>query len=1157
MKKSFLRVFKQVINLFGVVLIIASFAGCNFTDEKEPDEPENQFSCVVSGSVISGYDNLDFNNISAVPSGDYNETVFNARTAVPSSSISDIWLKATKGTGESAKTIDATCDETNFSLLLTEPGTWTLTFGNGTEPNSSTYKGSYQLEVKETDREISNLALTAYYTGTFTASGTGGISLQINFQKGVVGSISFELKQGASQERQGSQNITSTETDSYTISYDSGVDVGIYTLNLEFYDGQSMTGNLLGKCSEFILVLPDKTTDTWIISSGDGVNHDKKDNYLRTKEDGSVIFYFTPNNIPEEDPDNSVPDNSVPENKYDIYVKSNYSGSDSDGTSEKPYKTIADAITKIQQINDSNTEYIIKLQNNVEFTTTVNSLDGKRKIQINNESGKKLAIKLTSDQTGAYTIQNTNNVSAISTILYVTNCIISLENITLQHVVNDTGSRRGIEAYNSTLYIHTGTTITNNKYSGGSGAGVYLSNSIAYMDGGTITGNESRNGGGVFITANSTFYLEGGEITSNTCTGGEGGAGVCIYENSKFIMNGGKISSNTASEETLGGGVFVHGEDNSTSIFTMAGGEISGNNAQNGGGIYLASGNTFEMTGGEILLNGNAYTSDGDIVTENGGGIYADSSTLRLYGGKIGDVDISTWESSGNKAQKGGGLYLLLSEVYINGCDIKSNLAGTYYGGGIYSEGSIIYFYNGNISNNTSQDNGGGLYITDKNSTKSKLYIRGGTIISNTSNDSNEGGGGIFSNNSLVYISGGKISGNIASNGGLGGGIYTSGNSIVNLFGGEISSNRAKNSGCGIYASGSDSSNKSIININGGKISGNTKQSISDDVMGAGIYAGSYSEINMNGGEISGNTASKFGGGIFVKENAKVSMTNGVISENGAEKGGGIYSNDGSKVTISGGEIIGNTATDVGGGIYSYYSEIEISGGTIGKTDNPNSALKGGGIYTEGSNSENKSSLTILDGNVSNNSATEDGGGIYAGSNSTVTMSGGEISLNTANTKGGGVYMNSGSSVIISGTLKDNVCTELGYSSGIYNISGALSIGNANLFDDSLSENCTVIFTGFHFLSGASCYFTCTDDNFLNELKEGTKSLIKQDAGYNNFATIDIKVLTPNLSESGIRIAELLYEINEYKNAIIFSHYDSDFETFKNDKTINLQGVIE
>ena len=112
--------------------------------------------------------------------------------------------------------------------------------------------------------------------------------------------------------------------------------------------------------------------------------------------------------------------------------------------------------------------------------------------------------------------------------------------------------------------------------------------------GGSITGgNNTGNGGGVYV-ASGSFTLLSGNITGNTAANGGG-----VYLGSgTFTLKGGSIASNTASGN--GGGVFFAG-----GTMNVSGAPSVKNNTKGGAtsNIYLDSTNTMSITG---TLNGGA-----------------------------------------------------------------------------------------------------------------------------------------------------------------------------------------------------------------------------------------------------------------------------------------------------------------------------------------------------------------------------------------------------------------------------------------------------------------------------------------------------------------------------------------------------------------------
>ncbi|GHV71607.1 hypothetical protein AGMMS49928_24170 [Spirochaetia bacterium] len=164
-----------------------------------------------------------------------------------------------------------------------------------------------------------------------------------------------------------------------------------------------------------------------------------------------------------------------------------------------------------------------------------------------------------------------------------------------------------------------GNNITLNGHNANNQPLVYVTgnNSALTMNAGSkITGNTASSyGGGVNVDRYGIFTMAGGEISGNTSSNGGG-----VYNYGTFTMAEGKISGNTSSSYGDGGGVFAFG-----GTFTMAGGEISGNTATGrGGGVYVyVNGGTFIMNGGEISGN----------TAPTGKALYKSDSGTAIYGG--------------------------------------------------------------------------------------------------------------------------------------------------------------------------------------------------------------------------------------------------------------------------------------------------------------------------------------------------------------------------------------------------------------------------------------------------------------------------------------------------------------------------------------------
>ena len=125
-------------------------------------------------------------------------------------------------------------------------------------------------------------------------------------------------------------------------------------------------------------------------------------------------------------------------------------------------------------------------------------------------------------------------------------------------------------------------------------SGVTLTEGMNHFD--PLAGSGTGEGGALCIRGqNASFTLNGGSIIGNKA---DNGGGVFIKEGAKFYMYSGSISGNQAEED--GGGLYF--EENSS--FEMHGGSISGNFAANrGGGVFGYRSASFSNYGGTISNN--------------------------------------------------------------------------------------------------------------------------------------------------------------------------------------------------------------------------------------------------------------------------------------------------------------------------------------------------------------------------------------------------------------------------------------------------------------------------------------------------------------------------------------------------------------------------
>ena len=624
---------------------------------------------------------------------------------------------------------------------------------------------------------------------------------------------------------------------------------------------------------------------------------------------------------------------------------------------------------------------------------------------------------------------------------------------------------------------------------------VLTNNWNAYADGAT--------GGAFDIYKNSAgrgFTLEMTNCTIKNCYAKESGSAIYFVDS---YNNGSSITMTDcdvtncfvyASGGQNGQGGTIRTLSSNYASFTMIGCNMYGNYSVRGGAGILWNAARAPMPhledcsftdnwegligGGALYIQGSMELVRCDITNNHslasGGGVFYSSPSppAGLSGYTPGTsatltIDDQTVISNNEAAVDGGGLYVYTKAINssyhvteytlnleVNGATISDNKAGR-NGGAIYltkddvpytSELHINY---GSISRNRAMGNGGAVCVEglENNPLPAFIGTPTGTEDLVIANDTATNGGGIYVKYGDVTFYRGQMGGvdltdpthpvyltNVAS-GGDGGGIYVDGGSFK-MYGGTFAYNEATKSGGTGGNGGGFYVTDGQVEIKGGTISNNTA-----DVNGGGFYvgpgAGNTTTINSDNANtnITGNTA-KNGGGAFVGSGKlDVASTNGntvsicnntatvngggiyadhdveingiTVCNNGAVDGGGLYVEDGEIEVKNGCDITGNTATRNGGGIYAN-NDVDITGSTIGS----NTAVNGAGLYA------NAGTVDFSSGTFDSNSATGNGGGLYVANGATVLLSGTATLTKNHVPYANGENIGHGGGIYLAGTVK-------------------------------------------------------------------------------------------------------------------------------------------
>lgn len=272
-----------------------------------------------------------------------------------------------------------------------------------------------------------------------------------------------------------------------------------------------------------------------------------------------------------------------------------------------------------------------------------------------------------------------------------------------------------------------------------------------------------RGGGIAFDPSNVTLYITG-------------------VLDSVTVENNSLTSTATDPNFNNGGaGIYFGGGYNDSSKYTVKGCTISGNNAggYNGGGAYIKT-NTSGSVNGTLTLKAGVHISGN--TAQNGGGVAVHSAKLMIEADcKIGGDNAS----QGNTAKtSGGGIYIGKKGE----CTIKENVAIRY----------------NMVTSGSPTRGGGGIYVGDPNSNAEAdmgtLIVKGidtkPVVISNCVVNGNYGSGGGIYNKGKVTLEYAKLEHNTAPHNGQGGGIY------INQDAGDCILNNTEITGCEATSSG-------------------------------------------------------------------------------------------------------------------------------------------------------------------------------------------------------------------------------------------------------------------------------------------------------------------------------------------------------------------
>lgn len=776
--------------------------------------------------------------------------------------------------------------------------------------------------------------------------------------------------------------------------------------------------------------------------------------------------------------------------------------------------------------------------------------------RITNKPSKKVTISKadTWNGNGVYLFSTTGNVleivgadesvkdniiidgKEIKSLVY-NNSTLIVKNATLKNgkiaTTNDkgavTGSGGAINNLTDSVYQITNCKFQNNSANNVGGAIYAISNgSSSYVLNSEFYGNTAGVGGAIYGHNSSSTTVTSCTFKENESTSTHGGAiysrasltvDDCVFESNKSTSWGGALMLETANgngtvtasrfydnSATYGGGLGISAATlniNSCEI----GKESSGNEATNGGAIYVAGSGTVNLT----VENQNTYKSLNYNTATKGGAIFNNA----------GSVSVSGYTFTNNSATLNGGAIYTKSLLDIDVCEFKSNTsnadggaimldtvngngtvtASKFYqnvainGGALSIEAATLNVTSCEIGKenlaNTATTNGGAIYV---GSGSANLTVDSQYEYKSLNYNTATNGGAICVSEGAVSVDG-----------------YTFKNNLASTSGGAIYSNDELDvTNCYFESNGSETT------ANGGAIMLDTDSSdgtvaTSQFYKNMATYGGALSIANGTwsiegcefGKESSGNVATTNGGAIYVVGGTAIltaenSHSYKSLNYNKATNGGAIYVQSGSAsvagyeftnnqataghggaifsragLTVSGGNFEGNSATGstsgTGGAIYLLGAASNV-GTVTGTTFYKNTAAYGGALGVNGA-TLNVTSCEMGKEN-SGNAATTGGGAVYVANkgsaNFTVNGQSEYKSLNyNSATNGGAIYVNAGSASVNGYTFTSNSASTSG--GAIYSKAG-LDVTNCDFESNGSNASMTTV-------NGGAIMLDTTDGN--------------------------------------------------------------------------------
>lgn len=612
----------------------------------------------------------------------------NERSIMPS--LSGLKYDAT-ASASGATTVSAKNQSADISLTLTTGHDWQITItAHETGKTDIILIGKTSIDLRATNIFSKEVSLQCY---TESDAKNGSINFDTGSSSTLFTHLAFSLKNS-----EGSEMLSMPETGPTLEAIDKEYSVnknkykpGIYTLSVFFYKGSGTDKTLVYALNTGVTVYPTLTSNTWANDKGGSDSVFTLTQSMISSFAGSTFFVCgsgakvltsTPSdeNIgsatkPFASVSRAVSMCTDSSKEYTIYVDGTVTESkeliiSGQNVSIKGWGNTA-TIKKADDWGDKTFLLSIKKEGTVESSVKVSNIlfDG-NKTKVSGAFGGGIYCEASTVVLEKCTIQNfvTKNPSNTDpgadvfegggvSIDSSSNAVFTKCKIYNNEAKNGGGIYVGTDC-SATLTdcIIKGNKAFQENGNSGYGGGIFMYGNVTLNNSTDISNNSAALGGGIYINilgdSPSLTVTEKCTIQENTASGDGGGIFACGQnkDDSVYAVSGTVANNSATGDNSLGGGIYVQ------SCTVTLNGNVTGNSAKDGGGVYISPDPTAKLNFESGVIEENLVSSGG-----TGSGVYVNKGSdtfgdFYMSGSSIVGVDNDVYLTSGTKITVAGEL---------------------------------------------------------------------------------------------------------------------------------------------------------------------------------------------------------------------------------------------------------------------------------------------------------------------------------------------------------------------------------------------------------------------------------------------------------------------------------------------------------------------